>query len=111
MRGTVSGHDMLIATTHLESPLGNNDLRSSERKAQLKQVRGPVFTMLRILCRDEPVLAGCEDHLKSACSRARPGPTHCEAALTGPATWRGQCPECSPVARAAVRWSKNVKNP
>ena len=39
MRGTVGGHDLLIATTHLESPLGNRDMRSDERKAQLKQVR------------------------------------------------------------------------
>lgn len=38
MRGTAGGHDVLVATTHLESPLGNHDMRSSERKSQLKQV-------------------------------------------------------------------------
>lgn len=37
MRGTAGGHDLLVATTHLESPLGNHDMRSSERKSQLKQ--------------------------------------------------------------------------
>lgn len=39
MRGTAGGHDLLVATTHLESPLGNHDMRSSERKSQLKQVQ------------------------------------------------------------------------
>lgn len=38
MRGTAGGHDVLVATTHLESPLGNNDMRSSERRSQMQQV-------------------------------------------------------------------------
>ena len=36
--GTVQGHKIAVATSHLESPCGSNQMYSKERKAQLRHV-------------------------------------------------------------------------
>ena len=36
--GTVQGHKVAVATSHLESPCGSNQMYSKERKAQLRHV-------------------------------------------------------------------------
>lgn len=36
--GTVQGHRVLVATSHLESPCGSNQMYSKERKAQFRDV-------------------------------------------------------------------------